>query len=452
MLVRSADYQWGTHEPEVRAYLSVTGGGLPHATVRALNKFVRKGKRDGWWSKLAEIYPFCGPSLAAALVPLKRADGTLTPLTNNSFVTGDYSESAGFGSSSNGRYLDTGVTFAGLSISSTNFSLGGMVLDATIGGSGYIMGDTPVSGDVNFYYSNEGFGPSSLGTHNSASGISARVWTGGVGRALNVQSGVPGYRYASSLSFIPVGNIQMLRRNLVANPQYFRGKIGLHFIGAELAETEAKALSLAILKFERTVRAIANAPSWPWLFVGDSITWRLGASTTVNQWSYLVASARSRTEYNLGSPSSATTFDSGTSSAILSLTSRYQDILQLDAGRVIIEYGVNDAQQDSSTNGDAIKTATYQSGMTTILQAFAARYGAMNVYVVSTAWRTDKNPTFNTLWNNAMSAAANAAGVNFIDFYSYFVSQGSPAGWMQDAVHFNNTGNANFANYLLTIL
>ena len=48
MLVRSADYQWGTHEPEVRAYLSVTGGGLPHATVRALNKFVRKGKRDGW--------------------------------------------------------------------------------------------------------------------------------------------------------------------------------------------------------------------------------------------------------------------------------------------------------------------------------------------------------------------------------------------------------------------
>lgn len=134
------------------------------------------------------------------------------------------------------------------------------------------------------------------------------------------------------------------------------------------------------------------------------------------------------------------------------MNSRYQDILQLDAGRAILEYGVNDAQQDSSTNGDSIKAAAYQSGFTTILQAFAARYGAANVYVVSTAWRTDKNSTFNALWNNAMAAAASAAGVNFIDFYSYFVSQGSPAGWMQDTVHFNNTGNTNFANYLLTIL
>jgi len=454
-VVRSTNYRWGAHEPAVAAYLAATGGGLPAATIRALDKFVRKGRRDGWWPKIAEIYPFCGPTLAASLVPLKRVDGSLAPLTNNSFVAGDYSESVGFGhlDINNTKYLDTGRTFAQLGLSATNFSMGGTLLDAGTAGAQlpYLMSDQKTGGDVNFYMLGEGFGPSTNGVYNAGSGLASHLWTGNASRHLNVQSGVTGYRYSTPASFTAENNLIMLRRPL-ASPQGAIAKIGMMFYGSALTETEAKSLSLALLAFERSVRTIPFASSKPWLFVGNSISYKNNATTTLNSFTHLIAAGRSRIEYNFGLPSSATTFDQGPSNAILGLNSRYQDILQHDAEKAIIEYGVNDAQQDSSTNGDGTKTATYQAGLTTILQAFAARYGAANVYMLSTFWRQDKNSTFNTLWNNAMAAAASAAGVGFIDFYSYFVSQGSPAGWVADTVHGNNTGYINMSNYALTIV
>jgi lysophospholipase L1-like esterase len=188
----------------------------------------------------------------------------------------------------------------------------------------------------------------------------------------------------------------------------------------------------------------------PWAMVGDSITYGVGATATANQWSYKVAAARGVVEMNFGQGSSAVTFENGLGAGwAASLQTRYQDILALDFGKVLICYGGNDCVQDSSANGDATKIATYVAGYTPILQAFAARYGAANVFAISPQWHQGKNTTHQQAWNAGMAAAAAAAGVTFIDYYSVLMAQATPASFCLDNTHPNDSGHNLWATTVL---
>ena len=127
-------------------------------------------------------------------------------------------------------------------------------------------------------------------------------------------------------------------------------------------------------------------------------------------------------------------------------------MLAQDFEKVFVCYGANDTGLDGTTNGDATKIAAYQAGLSTVLTAFAARYGAANVFAISPQWRADKNATFCGAWNAAMAAAASAAGVTFVDYYTVYAAQADPSLLRQDNVHPNNAGHALMASTVLGFL
>lgn len=84
------------------------GGTISDSTKNAVNTFVLASKSNNYWSKINRINLFCGDNLNACLVPLKIGGGSNTE-TNNNFVAGDYSESAGLTGNGSTKYLNTGL-------------------------------------------------------------------------------------------------------------------------------------------------------------------------------------------------------------------------------------------------------------------------------------------------------------------------------------------------------
>ena len=79
------------------------------ATIDAINTMVVGLKSDGVWDKITEAYLMAGVTFGGITVKLK-GSGTLT---NNNFVTGDYTvtgSGAGLTGDGSTKYLDTGLT------------------------------------------------------------------------------------------------------------------------------------------------------------------------------------------------------------------------------------------------------------------------------------------------------------------------------------------------------
>ena len=457
MLAGGSNFRWGRCEPEVRAYLALAGNGIQPPAARALNRFVKSGKQSGWWPKLAEVYPFCGASLAAALVKLKAAPGSPGSLTNNGFGSGDYSQTVGFGQSgTSAKYLQTGISLDSLGLSNTNFSIGGWVTATDQNGPGYYLSDNPASGACQLFLGPTGAGAGTLNFSFSASGLHARVYSSDATHAFNMQAGVLTDRSVATpvSSFTTSNEIVLGRRTHNGGGLYQPMKLGMTFVGSALTEADSKSVSRAVFDFDRAVRiGVTNVSAGRWAFPGDSIVKGQYASTAAQQWTNIVAATRSKAEINFGAPNSATTFETGAGGGwVVSLLNRFQDVLAQDFEKVFVCYGANDTGLDGTTNGDATKIAAYQAGLSTVLTAFAARYGAANVFAISPQWRADKNATFCGAWNAAMAAAASAAGVTFVDYYTVYAAQADPSLLRQDNVHPNNAGHALMASTVLGFL
>lgn len=97
-------------DPEASAYLSAVeaadGRALETPVRAAVNRFVLECKSDGIWSALKESTILCGArTLAGALTPL-----TGSALTNQNFVSADYSRSQGMRGGSSKQFLFSGLT------------------------------------------------------------------------------------------------------------------------------------------------------------------------------------------------------------------------------------------------------------------------------------------------------------------------------------------------------
>jgi hypothetical protein len=103
-------------DPEVRDWLVAVGrngGTVSPADVLAVEAFVRGCKADGLWDRLEFVLPLVGQDLAAALVPLRRANsGPPGPVANVNFVPADYDPVLGLKGDGTTKYLDTGYTLA----------------------------------------------------------------------------------------------------------------------------------------------------------------------------------------------------------------------------------------------------------------------------------------------------------------------------------------------------
>jgi hypothetical protein len=105
----------GGIDPDVaawRAAISANGGSVGTSFVLEVNRFVLGCKADGVWGKLLDVGLFAGvDNLAAALVKLKTPAGVQRVLTNNNFVSADYTPtgaSAGLKGNDTTKSLVTG--------------------------------------------------------------------------------------------------------------------------------------------------------------------------------------------------------------------------------------------------------------------------------------------------------------------------------------------------------
>lgn len=117
-------------DPEVASYaaaISANGGSVSQTWLRNVNTFVRGCKGDGIWDSLLDVGLLCGvDNLSGALVKLKTPSGVSRTLTNNNFVSGDYTASgatAGLKGNATSKFLDTGtVASSFLSLGSASIS------------------------------------------------------------------------------------------------------------------------------------------------------------------------------------------------------------------------------------------------------------------------------------------------------------------------------------------
>src|SRR6184192_3134278 len=84
--------------PETLTYYNALRAGaytVKMETLQAIDRFVRDCYNAGIWSKLIEVYPFCGDSLGAAMFKLKNA--STQPSLAVNLVESDYNERGGNG-------------------------------------------------------------------------------------------------------------------------------------------------------------------------------------------------------------------------------------------------------------------------------------------------------------------------------------------------------------------
>ncbi len=126
-------------DPDAQAYFDAivsAGSTISAPQQAAVNTFCLAAKAGNYWTNLLEINPFCGSSLAGALVKLKGINSTTN--TNHGFAGGDYSADAGLQGDGT-SYLTTGVLVSDVG-SNIGLSFYLKADDLTAAGNGQLIG------------------------------------------------------------------------------------------------------------------------------------------------------------------------------------------------------------------------------------------------------------------------------------------------------------------------
>jgi len=418
------------------------GGDISASTLQALDEVVVTGKRDGWWTKVIEAYPFCGNGLAAALVKLKAAVAG-TSLVNNNFVAADFTEAGGFGvdGSNSTKWLQTGVTPSALGYTQANFGLVSSAVSETVtagGGSGRTIGDM-ISGNAgecgifmqhystnfvtgNAQYSFQFLNPCARVVSFQSTSSSYHTCCDGV-QLTSVSQTTTGTL---------TGEITMFRVTRYSANRYDNGRIGFTAITQYLTPTEAKSMTAAVAKFERRTRSIYRNAREGILFVGDSITACQGATDPNDGFASLVARWRGLRPCNLGVPSAWLTTDTGP----LGMVTNAASFGSMDEGTVIIMGGTNDGQY-------SVTDTSYATSLNSLVSALKAANMRKKIVVCSPCYST--NATYTTTVQRAYAVkcalAAQTYHVLFADTNRAIADQGTPGSYMADANHPNTAGH-----------
>lgn len=93
--------------------------------VIALSRFVKRARANGYWTKLLEVYPFCGTSLAASMYKLKYPSGLTRALTWGGAKLGSfpdekyYNSRFGFKGAGDQNYMMTSDFIPSINIASS---------------------------------------------------------------------------------------------------------------------------------------------------------------------------------------------------------------------------------------------------------------------------------------------------------------------------------------------
>lgn len=151
-----------TVHPEAQAWatrVTANGGTVSSTTLAAVSKFCADIQAAGIRDRFYRLNLFCGEQLAAALVPLYRAESSTASVrgnatdTNNNFVSGDFNNtgsSSGLTGNGTSKFLNTGLLANSITAADAHFGFG---LRAVSDTSGYRSAMGVWNGLLNIYQS-----------------------------------------------------------------------------------------------------------------------------------------------------------------------------------------------------------------------------------------------------------------------------------------------------------
>lgn len=235
--------------------ITANGSGISDTSKTAVSNMFAGLKTDGIFSKLIFIAPLAGNNLTAAVVAYRPIAGSSVVMTNNNFVSADFTEtgsSGGILGDGTTKYLDTLVDVP--SISQNSVSWGYYISTAaTVSGINMAMGSsyTATGGTDRLYASdNNGFSQRAMGGEIHGAffgGLSTIKWDGTDYKTYNNGS-------VNATSTPPGGVTWQLPGTFLlhkaAGPFYGSTRLTLGFVGNALTDTEAANLYTRVQTFQ----------------------------------------------------------------------------------------------------------------------------------------------------------------------------------------------------------
>jgi len=422
--------------------------------IQAIDKFFTTGKADGWLPLMKWIWCPMGSSFAGSLINLYNVTGVPNELTNNNFVSSDYSQKFGFGtgSASNpNKYLDLGFTPDSIGLSNTNIAMGEFIPDDTAG---------PIPGFI-FSVNTTDAGDPQVFSFRSDGNIFSRSRSSGGDGAVGCRS----YDPVLIASFGPsnkfIGNVNgswVIDSNttmsttvaLNVNPtlfvtlnytsHYANGRMGLAFISSFLTGLQSKSLANAIRDFMIQIKRLNNQGSTA-LFMGDSITFGAASSLLSNKWTSIVATNIGQKELNFGVGSCRlnSNISGGGADGVQSVMNRYLDSEPIDLNTVFIMIGTNDVGIDGTASGDPTLLNTFSSNYTTVLNYYLSK--RYSVVVVGLPFSTNSTALLRSAYQNITLSVAQSLNAPYVDCETLFSDKSNPSSFFTDGTHPNSAGH-----------
>lgn len=420
------------------------GGSISLDVLTALDEVVADAKQNSYWANILEAYPFCTDGFTGVFVKLKAASGAPASLTNNSFVSTDYTRGGGFGvdSGNASKWLQTGVTPSTLGIDRTNIGLITSVCSETVtagAGSGRTIGDM-ISGNAGecgifFAHTNTNVIVGN-GTYQGFQSLNptARVISFQSSGSLHhtCADGVQLTNWSQTTTGTLTGEITLFRVTRFSANRYENGRIGFTALTTYMTPTKAKAATAAIARFERRIRTIYGREAPGILLWGDSITATQGATSTNDGFGPLVARRLGLRPVNHGNPSAWLTADSGPLGGVNQVT----DIMAQPERTILMMFGSNDVQY-------SVTDTTYNTSLTTICAA--AQTARRRLVLCTPSYSTNStHQTTLRLYASRLATAAITYGLPFAD--TNIAGADNPQN--TDTVHPNTAGHLQMADVI----
>jgi len=203
------------------------------------------------------------------------------------------------------------------------------------------------------------------------------------------------------------------------------------------------------------------------VFVGDSYTFGVAASTTANRWTSLFNTAKGGTESNLGVNGTFMEQNSPCGGTALPYDiTTIPDYNSLPAGSVlIISIGINDVGINTASFTPAGFKAAYQAAIDywngtknfPITQMLISSiYHPIDWTVYTTIGCSVSVAATDTRWglyNDVIDElVAENPGIHFVDGGAYMLANFNSSHYAMDGLHLNDLGMSDYANYLLSVL
>lgn len=417
-----------------------------------LDQFITKGKKDGWWDEIIEVYPWMGSTVAG--VSVKGKYFTSSSLTLTGFSDSDFTDtSKGFGTysvSNSTKYATTGLDPVAAGLSQTNlFVLLSILSDDTPNSTGDSGGfvlaiehtDSAANGPVfGAKTLSSGFGSEfggSIGQGIKLINYTASKRTNTKNHSLcNSITGAQA-SYATSLWG---DDVKLFRVTRFGSIDYVYGFIGITIIANALTDAQVSSIFYAANQFDSALGRINNQKSL--VSFGDSIT--AGSSTAMKEnFTTLLSKKFGIPNKNMGISSSRLITDSN-SPNFRSGLARWGDIFDYDPAMVVIVYGTNDI-------GASVATATFEDSLDDIvtwLSTYTDGRGitAKAITVCSIPYRTPAGFYSLAKQNEYLESVRSIAvvrGVNFADLWGMLYSAHmNGVTVLADSTHPNAAGHA----------